>query len=248
MIKDRSFIYVLVATVAAIFISPSAHAQNAVLQLTNGATTVTIGDNSGSDSNSAVGVITYIGTVGDFSTNVTTGTSKPVVGSATSPELDLASLNITNNTSSPETLTILFSDNNFGPVTGTPQASLSITQLGQSPGGPRNGSVTYDGYLSASNTTLAKTTLLTAIGPVTVSGTNIGAFGSFSAPFALTQALQITLNAGGEFLGSANLTITPVPEVNGVLSSVLTALVLGVGFARRLSIRSRLRRSAAVSA
>ena len=163
MTKARSFIYVLMATVAAISISPSTHAQNAVLQLMNGATTVTIGDNSANDSNSAVGVITYIGTVGDFSTNVTTGTSKPVVGSATSPELDLASLDITNTTASSETLTILFSDNNFGPVSGTPQASLSITQLGQSPGGPRNGSVTYDGYLSASNTTLAKTALAASV-------------------------------------------------------------------------------------
>lgn len=247
MIKSPRFISLLVAVAAAVFVSPLAHGQNSILQLMNNGMTVTIGDNSASDSNPTTGVTTYIGPVGDFATNVSTGTSKPAVGSATSPQLVLASLNITNISSSPETLFILFSDNNFGPVMGTPQAALSVTQLGSSPASPPNGAVDYKVYLDAGNTRLAQTTLLTAIGPVTVNGTNVGAFGSFSFPFALTQVLKITLNAGGTFIGSAAFNITPtaVPEVSGVVTGVLAALVIGIGLSRRWLTKARLRRSAA---
>ncbi len=223
-----------IAAAALVFVSPLAHSQS-VLQLQNGATIVTIGDNSANDSNGSTGVITYMGAVGNFNTNITTGSSKPAVGGATTPELDLTSLNITNDTDSPQTLTLLFSDNNFGPVTGTPQASLSITQLGQSPSGPANGSVSYRGYFDSANMTLAQTTLLTSIGPITTTGngSNSGSLGTFANPFALTQAVTITLNAGGTFLGSANLDIVPVPEVNTVLAGVLATIVIGVSFARR---------------
>jgi len=239
MTKSRTFVYALALAViaAAIFISPSVHSQTAVLQLINGATTVTVADQSGSDSNSTVGVVTYVGAVGDFETNVTTGSSKPITGNATGPVLSLASLNITNTSNTAETITLLFSDNGFGPTTGFPQAALSVTQLGQTPPSPPNGSVTYNNYWDASNVTLAQTSLLTSIGPVTT-GTEsaIGALGSFAAPYALTQVLTITLNAGGTFLGSADLVI--VPEANGVLMSVLVALVLGIGFGRRRLIKS----------
>lgn len=229
--KVQAGFVTLVAALAVAIVSPSAHAQSAILQLMNGVTTVTIGDNTGLDSNSAIGIITYVGAVGDFSTNVTTGQTKPSIGSAAQPSLHLGTLDITNNSATAETLTILFSDSDFGPTTGTPMASLAITSLGNS-----GGSVTYNTYWDAGNMPLAQTTALTSIGPVTMGSSTTGASGSFSFPFALTQVLQITLNAGGTFLGSADLTI--VPEANGVLICALTALVLGVGFARRRLIKS----------
>ena len=240
MKTSRISIYALALAVAAavLFVSPSAHSQSAVLQLMNGATTVTIADNSAMDSNSAIGIISFVGPVGDFETNVTTGTTKPVIGNATSPELALQSMDITNTSASTETITILFSDNNFGPAAGNPQAALSVTQLGPTPPSS-NGSVTNTDYWDPGNTTLALTSLLTSIGPMTSLGaaSDSGAFGTFGNPFALTQDLSITLNAGGEFLGSANFVLA-VPEANGVVACVLVVLVLGVGLARRRLIKS----------
>ena len=54
---------------------------------------ITVGDNLAGDSNPTVGAITYIGAVGLWSVNVTTGLGDPVLGSSTAPHLDLNSVN-----------------------------------------------------------------------------------------------------------------------------------------------------------
>ncbi len=56
---------------------------------------ITVTDNGSGDSNSTLGMITYIGAVGStWVGNVTTGVSTPVLGSSTSPHMDLNSVDI----------------------------------------------------------------------------------------------------------------------------------------------------------
>jgi len=55
-----------------------------MLYLESGGITVTITDNGVLDSNPQLGVITYIGAVGNFSINVTTAMTKPLLGDASS--------------------------------------------------------------------------------------------------------------------------------------------------------------------
>lgn len=206
----------------------SAAGATAELELINGASTVTVMDNGPGDTNPADGIIAFEGTVGDFVTNVTTGSTKPAMGSASDPQLHLNSLNILNSTPSTAVLTILFSDTGFGPLSGMSNASVAITDL--SPGG----SLSTANYTDASNVIFGMATLLVAQGPFTAptsAGPVPGAPISDSSPFSLTQSVSITLPADGDFIGSADLNV--VPEVNGVFSAGLVAIALALQFARR---------------
>ena len=51
-------------------------------------------DQGAGDINGALGVLTFSGTVGGFAINVTTGISKPMIGSSIAAELDLNSVNV----------------------------------------------------------------------------------------------------------------------------------------------------------
>ena len=62
----------------------------------------------------ADGVVTFNGTLGGFSVNVTTGAVTSTT--PTRPELDLSTLQITFTGGSPDTLEIFFWDSTFGPV------------------------------------------------------------------------------------------------------------------------------------
>ncbi|HEY5995660.1 MAG TPA: PEP-CTERM sorting domain-containing protein [Candidatus Deferrimicrobiaceae bacterium] len=90
--KNRA-LAVLMLVAAAICQAPSADAA-AILYLDDGVTPTIIGDNQSGDVNTAVGAITYIGGLGDWSLNVSTGVSKPILGSASFPVMDLNSINI----------------------------------------------------------------------------------------------------------------------------------------------------------
>lgn len=208
----------------------SAAGATAEMELINGASTVTVMDNGPGDANPNVGIIQFNGMVGDFQTNVTTGSTKPALGSPSEPQLHLTSLDIRNSTVGTAVLTILFSDTGFGPLSGTSTASVAITDLSS------GGSLTTANYTDASNVIFGMATLLVGQGPFTVptsAGPVPGAPISDSSAFSLTQGLSITLPADGEFLGSADLDVTPVPEVNGVFSAGLVAIALALQFARR---------------
>ena len=81
---------------------------NAVPTLTlfDGTTTITITDGSGLDANAAVGAVTFSGRIGVWDVNVSTGITKPVIGSSTVPMMDLNSVD---HSTGAGTLTITFS-------------------------------------------------------------------------------------------------------------------------------------------
>jgi hypothetical protein len=86
------------------------------MQLSDGNTTRTVSDNElGADLTAGItGLITFTGTIGNFVVNVTLGSSKPMIGSATNPMLNITSFNATS--SAGGTLAIILSDTDFGPV------------------------------------------------------------------------------------------------------------------------------------
>jgi hypothetical protein len=90
--KTRTSISLLVLA-AAIAFAPAAQA-SAILYLNDGTTQLTIGDNLAGDANPASGAITYIGALGNWTLNVSTGITMPAIGSPTAPDMDLSSVNI----------------------------------------------------------------------------------------------------------------------------------------------------------
>jgi hypothetical protein len=112
--------------------------------------------------------------------NVTTGLSKPVLGSASSPSMDLNSVNVS---IGPGVLVISLTDTDFSPTAGG--ATMKI-------GGTTDGVVSYEAYWDDGNAPFALTHLIGSTGPM------VGAFASVvhgaagaAAPYSLTQVVTI---------------------------------------------------------
>jgi hypothetical protein len=111
---------ILKSTVAALvagglFLAAEQASALPIMTLSDRTTTITVEDGGANDVSNIAGAIAFIGTVGTFNLNVTTGVSKPFLGSATWPKMDLNDISVSSNGGG--TLTITFSDSGFeGPA------------------------------------------------------------------------------------------------------------------------------------
>ncbi|HEY8506283.1 MAG TPA: hypothetical protein VIL46_16975 [Gemmataceae bacterium] len=211
------------------FAAPSAEAAF-VLRLTEGASSVTVVDQGAGDSNPAVGAITFIGPVGVFTINVSTGLSKPVLpASSTFAEMDLNSVNTSN---AAGTLVIELTDTDF------PATTLPGTLSG-SVGGTTEGTATFWAYKNDSNEEfdIVNAEAEIHLGPFTggpdgedFSGNASDGHGPLGT-YSMTIVAEIVHGAGAgvstSFDFDVNNTAVPVPA-GAVLA--LTALpVFGLG-------------------
>lgn len=185
------------------------------IRLTDGgANTVTIGDNGAGDMNPAAGAVTYIGAIGAFTTNVSTGVSYPILGSPAYPWLDLSSIDVTSGAGGTNKLYIYLTDTGF---TG------AFSSFAATIGGTTGGTVKYGTYFDAANAAFGMGTLLTeeTYGGPAFSDVNTASALGLDAPYSLTQALEITHT--GLAATSFDAELAPVPEPG-------TFLLLGAGF------------------
>lgn len=187
------------------------------LQLSDGFTTVAIADGSALDLNPNAGAVTYLGSLGSWALNVSTGITKPFQGSALVPFMDLNSINSTSTT--PGSLQILFSETDF---ISTP----SVTGFTTAIGGTTQGTFQVKSFFDVGNTLFAETGALADLGPyapVAFSGseTNSAATGSPGDLYSLT--IDASINHTGAGSTSFDVQMTPVPEPG-------TMMLLGAGF------------------
>lgn len=203
---------------------------NAVPQLRvfDGTTTITISDNGAGDSQAAGGQVVWVGSIGNWSLNVHTGTTYPAIGSLTNPMLDL-SFNATSGGTG-GTLVISFSADGFGPTAGSTVAAIGGTIAA-------GGSVTYNTYGGNNNTLFSTSNLLTSQGPFApgaFSGTVTGGSVNNAGPYSLTQVISITHGAGTfQSTGDALLTVPESGTSILLLGAGLTGLGLIARFRRR---------------
>lgn len=180
----------------ALALAPALHAVP-TLRLSDGATTVSITDDTASDQDylsdpgfqHTAGIVNFTGSVGSWTLNITTGVSKPAAGSAISPVMTLNSVNASS--SAGGTLTISFSDDFFGPTTANMLANLGVSFT--------SGTVSYTTYSDSANALFGMTTGLTSVGPLGPGSFNTSSTTSLAlpSPYSLTMQVVIAHAANG---------------------------------------------------
>lgn len=198
------------------------------LRVFDGTTTITISDNGAGDAQGAAGQVVWVGSVGNWTLNVHTGTTFPVLGTLANPVMDL-SFNATSNAAG-GTLVISFTADGFGPSAGGTVAAI---------GGTTNatGTVLYQTYGGTNNTPFSTANLLTSqgpFGPVAFSSTVSGGGVNNAGPYSLTQVITLTHTGGGITTGDALLSVPESGTSLLLLGAGLTALGVFARIRRRL--------------
>jgi len=166
-------------------------------------------DNTAGDTIAAAGAISFSTSAFGYSLEVNTSQSKPLIGSATAPQLDLT-YTATSNSTTPANVFLYASDTDF--ITG---GSFVLALGGTNSGG--SGTETGRAWGGTNNTALSFSgaNLLGTVGSFSgaaTSGSTTGSFSPLSSPYSLTIGVAISRASAGTTTGDLNLQVSAVPE------------------------------------
>jgi hypothetical protein len=197
------------ALLAAVLVVTSLPTFGAVqLRVSDGtpAGTILVTDQDPNDENPQIGVVAYNGPIGtNWLFSFTTGASKPTLGTAAAPHLDLNTLDISSIAGG--ILTIEFTDTDFL------GAGPSIASIG----GVTDGSVVYNTYADAGNIPFGKSTLVTGTGPFPGGpfAANIPGAIALPSPYSISFEIVVNHPVPGKTGLDAEFQVTPPPPPPG---------------------------------
>jgi hypothetical protein len=170
---------------------------------------IIVQDNAAGDTIAASGAISFSVAAFGYTLLVNTSQSKPMLGSATSPQLDLTFSATSTGSANP--IFLYASDTDFLLASGTFTLSVGGTNSGAS------GSDQGRAWGGTSNTEFqfSGANLLASLGPLTTSAFAASAGGTFAPttdPYSLTIGTTISRTTAGTSTGDLNLQILAVPE------------------------------------
>jgi hypothetical protein len=189
---------------------------------------ISIQDNAAGDTVAATGAISFSTAAFGYSFLVNTSQSKPMLGSAAEPQLDLSFAATSTGTAG--NVFIYTSDTGFTRASGSALLTLGGTNSGAS------GTVTGRAWGGTSNTALqfSGANLISSLagltGP-TFAGSATSAFASVVSPYSLTIGMQIARASAGTTSGNLNLQVSAIPEPS-IWASIFMGAAL-VGFVSR---------------
>ena len=187
-------------------------------------------DNAAGDTVAATGAISFSTAAFGYSFLVNTSQSKPMLGSAAEPQLDLSFAATSTGTAG--NVFIYTSDTGFTRASGSALLTLGGTNSGAS------GTVTGRAWGGTSNTALQFSganligSLAGLTGP-TFAGSATSAFASVVSPYSLTIGMQITRASAGTSSGNLNLQVSAIPEPSTWASIFMGAALVGFVSRRR---------------
>jgi hypothetical protein len=187
-------------------------------------------DNGAGDTLFVNGAINFSTSAFGYTLLVNTSQSKPMLGSATAPQLDL-SLTATTGSAAGGNVFLYMTDTDFLAAQGF-LLSLGGTNSGGS------GTITGRAWGGTSNTALqfSGANLLGAVGALsgpTFSGSVAGSFTPAVNPYSLTIGVAINRTTAGTTTGDLNFAAAAVPEPGSVTLFSLGLIGLGFGAYRR---------------
>ncbi|MBN2319387.1 MAG: hypothetical protein JXR49_09940 [Acidobacteria bacterium] len=181
---------------------------------TGGGSMVEVEDNATEDDSGEIGVVTFSGSLGNFSTIVATVISKPIVGALDQAELGLSVVSTTSDAG--DTLYVSASDLNYlvYPDSGTGSFISAV-------GGTTGGSTIFQTFLDADNVLFAVAGL--SICPSGIQGPFSGAFDDtitndcyINGEFSITATAEATLGPRSVQSFGATYQFTAPEETEGI--------------------------------
>lgn len=221
----------IAVAVAIVGLAGSAYAVP-TLRLTAGATVITIVDGGGSDSSATAGSVVYVGSVGaEWTVNITTGTTKPLQGSAGVPFIAIDTSSTSRSAGIPDSLKIEFSETGFSATTGGYLIKYGGTVA-------TGGSLDSFAYADTTDTLFGTGTALgSLLGSSGAYSSTGGAATPGTAPYSLTLVMVLT-HATGANTSTPGITLSTVPDGGSTLMLLGSALT-AVGFLNRKRIANR---------
>ena len=175
----------------------------------NGGNDILVQDNGAGDTIGAAGGISFSASAFGYALEVNTSQSKPMIGSAAAPQLDLT-YTATSSSATPASVFLYTSDTDF-----TSGGSFVLALGGTNSGG--SGTETGRAWGGTSNTALqfSGANLLGTVGPLSGVASSASTTGSFSPlvnPYSLTIGVAISRSSAGTSTGDLNMQVSPIPE------------------------------------